>query len=131
MAQNPWYATSKPEQGQHVKQEPSMPAGMMGVGYPAMGQSQSGMPHGPRASQHGQAGGQHHGGSAQSPGQHGHAPGQQAGYSDELSQALPINKANVPWTPFNPRLSPTSKKWEISRKGADKIPTLQDEKSKP
>ena len=44
---------------------------------------------------------------------------------------MPINKANTPWTPFNPKLSPTSKKWEISRKGVEKIPTLQDEKSKP
>ena len=50
---------------------------------------------------------------------------------DELAQALPSNKANMPWTPFDPNLKPTSKSWEISRKGCEKLPELKDVKSDP
>ena len=57
--------------------------------------------------------------------------GRPAGEVDELSKAMPLNNANVPWTPFAPPLPRTSKKWTISKKDISELPIFMGEHGKP
>ena len=107
----PWGARAPtPNPWAHVPRHPGAMAGMVGM-QPVQAQPVYG-PGGLR-------GGHEHAANA----------AQQAG--DELSKALPINKANTPWTPFDPKLVQTDKKWELSRKGTDRLPILKDHQSNP
>ena len=50
---------------------------------------------------------------------------------DELSKALPIHKANTPWTRFAPPIGSTTQSWKIQRKGMDGLFELKPGTANP
>ena len=55
----------------------------------------------------------------------------QAELGDELAKALPIHKANVPWSPFKPPVQKSDDSWLISRKGMDGLTELKHGTANP